>query len=394
MKRYFYALFFLLVLSFLTGLFAGDAGDAGKEDGEKMRCKYCAKTVTGRYVKAEGYVFHPECFVCGKCKKAIEGPYQKIGRKFYHPACYKEKTGLVCGKCGKLLGDSWVVHKGKKYHEGCLELRCDICGRAITGEYTYDKNGKYHKDCFLNHKSPRCGVCDAPIVGRYVTDRWGNKAHMEHNGEKTAVCDYCSRVISFSTSNGGYNYSDGRVVCGICKFTAVEDERRVRSSLSRVLKLLAAAPAGFDGIPGDIPVQLVDRYTLKRLGGAVLPEGGRGLTLSNITYQDKQRVKVEYRIYILSGIPQLNFEGVLAHELLHVWLIEKDIRLSQKEAEGFCNLGAALVYRADDSAFGRFLLEQMEESPDRMYGKGYRKMNDRLRRLGWKRLKESFFSFK
>ena len=98
MKRI-YVLFFLLVLSFLTGLFAGN------EDVKKVKCKHCAKPVTGQYVKADGYVFHPECFVCGKCKKTISGPYQKTGGKFYHPVCYKEKKGLVCGKCGKLLDD-------------------------------------------------------------------------------------------------------------------------------------------------------------------------------------------------------------------------------------------------------------------------------------------------
>ncbi len=385
MKKYFYVLF---VLSILTGLFAGNG------DVKKVKCHRCAKPITGKYVNVEGYVFHPGCFVCGKCKKPISGSYQRIGRKFYHPVCYKEKAGLVCRKCGKVLGDSWVEHKGGKYHSKCLQLRCDICGEAIAGEYTYDKKGNYHKNCFLNHKSPRCDVCEAPIVGRYMTDSWGNKAHLEHNGKKTVLCDYCARVISFPTSNGGYNYSDGRVVCGICKLTAVEDERRVRLSLSRVLKLLAAAPAGLDGIPGDIPIQLVDRHTLERLGGSTLRENGQGLALSNITLRDKKRVKVEYRIYILSGIPQLNFDAVLAHELLHVWLIERDIKLSQKETEGFCNLGSALVYNADDSKFARVLLERMENSPDRMYGRGYRKMSDRLRRLGWKRLKESFFSFK
>ncbi|MCP5103463.1 MAG: protein DA1 [bacterium] len=354
-----------------------------------MSCKHCGKSITGEYVKAEGYAFHPGCFVCGKCDKTISGSYQKVGRKFYHPVCYKEKTGLVCRKCGNVLDDTWVEHKGKKYHSQCLQLRCDICGKAITGEYSYDKNGKYHKNCFLNHKSPRCDVCDSPIVGKYMIDSWGHKAHFNHNREKTTICEYCARIISYSTSNGGYNYSDGRVVCGICKLTAVEEERRIRQSLLRVSVLLAAQPAGLDGIPGDIPIQLVDRYTLKRLGGSHLPGNGQGLTLSNITLEDKKRVKVEYHIYILSGIPQLNFDAVLAHELLHVWLIERDIKLSQKEAEGFCNLGSALVYQADDSKFARVLLERMESSPDRMYGKGYRQMKDRLRRLGWKRLKES-----
>jgi hypothetical protein len=87
-------------------------------------------------------------------------------------------------------------------------------------------------------------------------------------------------------------------------------------------------------------------------------------------------------------MPRLEFEAVLAHELLHVWLLEKDIQLSKKETEGLCNLGSALVYQADNSKLAERLLEKMESSSDRLYGKGFRKMKDKLQRLGWKGLKK------
>ena len=35
-----------------------------------------------------------------------------------------------------------------------------------------------------------------------------------------------------------------------------------------------------------------------------------------------------YMIYMLCGLPRIEFEAVLAHELLHVWLHENEINLS------------------------------------------------------------------
>ncbi len=352
-----------------------------------MKCKRCGKPVVGKYVEVAGAPFHPGCFTCARCKEMIIGAYQKQGKKYYHPVCYKEKIGLLCEKCGKVLVDSWVEHKGKKYHPQCLQLWCDICRKEITGEYMYDREGKYHKQCFLNHKAPQCGVCDQPIVGKYLKDEWGNRSHETHDGKKTTVCNYCSRIISFPTSNGGYTYSDGRLICGICKFTAVTDEQQVRVSLSRVLKLLAAPPAGFNDIPKNIPLQLVDKPTLKKLGASRLPDHGEGLTRSNIILQNKKPVKTQYEMFLLFGMPQLEFEAVLAHELLHAWLIERNIKRSKKDTEGFCNLGSALVYKTENSRFAQILLKRLENNPDRLYGKGYRKMNDKLQQWGWQKLK-------
>jgi hypothetical protein len=344
--------------------------------------------VAERYIKAAGYVFHRECFTCAGCKEIIVGNFKMSGEKFYHPRCYNEKSGLFCHVCGKVLEGEWLEQGKKKFHPQCLDMECDICGQYMTGEFVTDDEGKYHEACYLNRKAPRCCVCDAPIKGKYVKDPWGNTAHPAHKGRKVDACDYCSRIIGNTCSNGGYNYADGRNICGICRPTAVESNLKVRRSMMQVLRAMAAPPAGFRDIPGSIPIQLVDRPTLRRLSG-FLPVHGQGFTASNITLQDGKRVKVQYRIYILHGLPQLQFQSVLAHEFLHVWLMEKDIKLSTKDMEGFCNLGSALLYETEDSPFARFLLKQLEENPDRLYGGGYRKMKRLLQRLGWNRLKGS-----
>ncbi len=338
-------------------------------------------------MSAEGYAYHPECFVCAKCGKKISGGFQSHKGNVYHGTCYKEKLGYFCASCGKLLRDAWIVHEGKKYHSDCLNLYCVICGQSISGEYTYDEKGNYHKSCFINARSPRCSVCEQPIVGEYLKDPWGHISHMAHGNHKTRTCDYCTRIVSNHTSNGGTAYNDGRIVCGVCQLTAVTTVSRIIESQKRVLKLLASTPASFTDIPHKVPVQLVDRTTLNRLAGRKLSDHGQGLTNSKVITQGNKRIKIEHHVYILYGMPQLAFEGVLAHELLHVWLNEHNIKMSEKETEGFCNLGQAMVYEKDNSKLAQSFLEQLENSDDRIYGKGYRKMKKQLQRYGWTRLK-------
>ena len=163
---------------------------------------------------------------------------------------------------------------------------------------------------------------------------------------------------------------------------------QIRASLAKVLKLMASNPARFTEIPHNVPVQLVDLTTLKRLS-RTLGQHGQGFTASNIVTENGKRVKVSYNIYILAGMPLIQFEAVLAHELLHVWLIEKEARLSSAQTEGFCNLGSELVYQSAASGMSDYLLKEMQTDPDRIYGDGYRKMTARLKRYGWQRLKNS-----
>ena len=79
----------------------------------------------------------------------------------------------------------------------------------------------------------------------------------------------------------------------------------------------------------------------------------------------------------------------MAHELLHVWLLENNIKLTDFETEGFCNLGAALVFQHILSKFSRILQDRLDNSRDYTYGEGYRFMKNKLKNLGWSILLES-----
>lgn len=302
--------------------------------------------------------------------------------------CLVQANDRTCALCGKPLGQKWVVLDNREFHPGCAQKQlakqrpvCGICGKPIAGEYAYDEKGKYHPACYKAHKLPRCSVCLKPIEGKYIRDPWNNIAHEKHGKQPTRLCSSCNRIISKSTSNGGYTYPDGRIVCGYCRRTAVDTQKDIQRSLKTVKKHLHAA--GISPLPDDVPIHLVDKSFMKKKKNSANP---KGFTLCELNYKNSRLVSRKQTVYILNGLPKTEFEGVLAHEFVHVWLNQNSITMSDSKTEGFCNLGTMLIYEADKSALSRVLLENMEKDPHPEYGKGYRRMKKKLGKIGWPKL--------
>ncbi len=351
-------------------------------------CKKCNKTISGRYIKVDGHVFHAKCFACSKCGKKIKGQYQKKGAKFYHPKCYIQAKGLSCAYCGKLLEKKYAVFEKKKYHPLCIKKQiaknmpiCKICGKRIEKKYAFDDKGKYHPTCYKEYKLPQCNVCSKPIEGKYIKDPWGKKAHEKHWGRPTTLCSSCNRIIFKSLSKGRHTYPDGRIICGFCRSTAIENSDDVLQSRKRVTRHLHSV--GISHIPSHIPIRLVSKTSMKKKRNSANP---KGYTQCKLKYRDGKLISRDQTVFILTGLPKLEFEGVLAHEFLHVWLNKNNISMSDSNTEGFCNLGAMVVYEADNSKFSKILLENMDKDPDPEYGKGYRRLKKKLKKLGWPRL--------
>ncbi len=352
-----------------------------------MRCKGCGQAINGLYTNVNGKAFHPECFTCHYCGKPIEGDYHKHFLKYFHPPCFRKKKGVTCDHCGNVLEERWIVFEKGKYHSECYQRfmrpKCGICGSPIDGEYTTEKGEKFHLNCYKGHKLPKCDVCLQPLEGRFIVDPWGARSHEKH-GKKTISCDSCARIISNNTSKGGFRLGDGRIVCGFCTESAVDTSDVANRIAPLVMRVLAEA--GVSGFPTNFPIYLTDSRKLKKLSDSKNPDNARGVTRSNINYLDHRKISSSHAIHILYGLPRLEFEGVLAHELLHVWLNEREIKMSVRMTEGFCNLGSYLIYNKDASRFAKILLERMDNNPDPNYGKGFRKMKKKLQKTGWERL--------
>ena len=230
--------------------------------------------------------------------------------------------------------------------------------------------------------SDKCDICGKVLSGMVVQDSWGNRAHARHNPE---LCDSCGRIMSRKTSAGSYQYDDGRFICGFCSDTAVERswsasrlKRKILGELNRL---------GFRDIPKEVKLHIVDYGTLAHYTQS---SNAKGATITQTRYEGGRRKEMRHDIYVLLGLPKVEFMAVVAHELLHVWLNEHHFKWSPRYTEGFCNLGSFWIYENDKSDLAAYLKKHLSEFSDPTYGDGFRLMHGKWKEWGWKRLiKES-----
>jgi hypothetical protein len=82
---------------------------------------------------------------------------------------------------------------------------------------------------------------------------------------------------------------------------------------------------------------------------------------------------------VLSGLPSLNIEGILAHELMHAWIDENTPNEQQPDVrEGSCNFISYqyLLYSSDPDV--KYLLLYMDKNTDPVYGTGFQKIKNKF----------------
>ncbi len=236
----------------------------------------------------------------------------------------------------------------------------------------------------------QCSICLQPLKTEYSVDVWGNAFHSNHEKEGL-FCHSCSRIISQGVTRGGYVYPDGRHLCSLCQVTAVHDDSSILSAYHSVTTRFEAI--GIINIPKGILINLVDLNQLNKKAGNLSHLKLKGFTHFEIISNSLTSPDKPYHIFILSGLPQLEFEAVLAHEFLHIWLEINSIQLNEKTAEGFCNLGSYLIYKNDNTRFSQIHLQAMENDPDEIYGAGFRYMKSVLLEIGWEKLLTKMSTF-
>lgn len=307
--------------------------------------------------------------VCAKCHKVIVGQGIPVGGNFYHKKC------LSCAYCGQKLAGFFVTYKGLPYHTECNPASgqkvCAYCRKPITTAY-YPVEGRcYHEECFHQYVEKRCCICGQPIHDSWYKDEWGNYSHAQHDGMKPRFCFSCGRIIT------GTNKVIGKdaILCGTCSSTSVISDVQVEQCRQKVICVFKEL--GITGIPLNIPVS---SKPFDEMDGA----------LGHINYYKTRNADfADFKIYMTYGLPELQFQGVLAHEMLHSWIVLYGREVTDDENEGFCNLGKAFIYTKDDSEFARYLIRRMYKNKDIVYGEGYRLQKQRYEKLGWVGLLDS-----
>jgi len=303
---------------------------------------------------------------------------------------YERKTedfSITCDFCTKKIMGKYIIIENNNYHDRCykehIQLHCDQCNKRINGSYNIKNNNNYHPRCFKYFVLDRCDICDVPIENEYIKDMWGNIYHGYHENE-LPKCESCSRIVCNRMTGGGFIINETRNICNLCWDNVISNKSNIKNITKKVISILNKV--GINNLPDKIPIVLVDsREDLNRISNIRL---GKIQGYTKYEYETLGGVKVseKYKIYILNYLHEINFHAVLAHELLHVYLFQNNLNISESNREGFCNLGSQLVYETYDNQLSNIKLKGMYQDTDPDYGKGFIRMNSNLEKYGWKKL--------
>ena len=323
----------------------------------RLICKQCGKPVFGSYVNALGAVWHPEHFVCAGC-------------------------GLPIGTT------SFNTYDSKSYHNACyIELvapRCAVCGKPLTGRYVQANGKSYHNDCYRNSVVPRCVYCNEPLMEEFMVDAWGAKYCKKHRREFPA-CEFCGRLIPPAQQERG-DEKHNSTRWPKCRSRAIETPEQARAAFAAVKRWVSGQGLAYNNLP--ISLQLADRAYLAKYASEHGQPHMLGVTLSTAHSLNGRETHTDVDgVAVLKGLPVLLFDGVVTHELGHVWLIAHGIKgLPLWAEEGFCELLSHRYYTQLNTPESRYHSEGIEKNPDPVYGEGFRRVRVIAERVGFANL--------
>jgi hypothetical protein len=290
-----------------------------------------------------------------------------------------------CSHCRKPIEGQYVILEGKNLHETCYANhyveKCARCGGVITGHYAVFEGQNIHESCYNSYYRSSCSICKGAIDGAYNYNSWGDTLHTGHATQYPS-CDYCGRLKAEQLSGRGVRYPDGRELCDACYGSAVSNMSAAEAVMDTVRNTLR-----LHGIKIDhtFKLHLVDKTEMSQAnaGDGLEALGYTGLEKRSAVFGLVNTSTID--VYVLSGMPRTFLAGVLAHEIMHVWMftnapLENDHVMN----EGSCEYAAYLALRNRPGRMTQYYLDRQMNSDDRVYGEGYRKVSGYAANVGVK----------
>jgi len=280
----------------------------------------------------------------------------------------------VCAACGEQIVGEYVSALGKSWHPE--HFVCAHCGRPFPHTTFYEDGGRPYCDgCYAELFCPRCTVCGLPIQSNYIENSWGD-IYCPHHEDELRPCFSCGRLVCDALTGGGVQYEDGRVVCNLCRESAVDDRAEGKAILAGVRGTLRIL--GIDLGSATIPLGLVDLHELKEGGSRDLS----GNTRTAVWTRSDEIIRRDVEeVSILRGLPYEHFGAVAAHELGHAWLfLEEFPELPSRVEEGICELLAYLWLQQMGTLDAEYRMRVMQHNEDPVYGDGFRAAHESYRR--------------
>jgi hypothetical protein len=169
-------------------------------------------------------------------------------------------------------------------------------------------------------------------------------------------CVLCNRPRS--PGPGWHELPGRRPRCPTCSVDAVDTQAEARKHIPAVRADMAALGIVLDK---RVRVTLVD--TLSRFAGR---------SVNGLTHFVQGTGEV-IGISVVSGLTRVGFCATVAHEIGHVWLVQKGAAVTEPVlVEGLCELFAAAWLKKQAGHLATAIREAMAANPDPVYGVGYR----------------------
>jgi len=293
---------------------------------------------------------------------------------------------MRCARCGDGLQGPVLRVAGVVLHPECFV--CADCGRPLQGRYVLGPAGSaHHPQCYARAHAESCAVCGQGMLGRFVVDAVGRRYHARHLKEFLR-CATCGDLCAPGLAGRAIGLGDGRAQCVTCHRSAVRGTREALPRWQGVLSLLGQWGVHVD--VGNVPLELVDRTRLHRL----LQQAGQrphlslhGLTRHHVHRRGGRVIRQELSVFAMTWLPGTLLEGILAHELGHVWIHQNGCPVHQPElAEGACNVLRWMVHVHQATEESERLIREMDADPHPAYGGGFRRVRRMVERQGLPKL--------
>lgn len=288
---------------------------------------------------------------------------------------------LRCSACGRLIlsGTYYRLSDGRVLCPADYDRqapRCDECGRRLDGRYYRTAEGRTLCEADYERTAPRCIICGRIPSGRYRVLA-GNRPVCSSCFASYPHCFLCQAPVP---PGEGLRLADGRVLCGPDARRALFDATAARLAFHKAREEVLAALG--PGMALEHPVdrvQLVDLQTLRSLARRA------GFSAEPITglFRRRQRgPRLDYTVYLLSGLTPERFLTVASHEYAHAWHSENHPDYGAVEAalqEGFAEW---VSYKVNQRLGRTGELEQLTAQAAPEYARGLRFFLEVERRHG------------
>ncbi len=208
----------------------------------------------------------------------------------------------------------------------------------------------------------KCYICGKTIESSYYVD-WANHAVCGHHRASIKQCVSCSQFCDDSAIDIGL----GGKFCSYCQkhIMTKEDCTHVIGYINRLYSKSEI------GEIHNWHLKVIDATALQKRTGSVMT---RGLAV---------RYGNDYTVYVYRQLSKVQFAGVLAHELLHIWQYNRNYNPTPWLCEGFCELGSYIVLSKINNDEAKAAIEIMLASTDPVYGEGFRRCKQLFEQGGW-----------